>query len=204
MPKKSSPSAALVFQTTAPPPVLTMSHVGRKSLTVTWPHVYGISEYISKYRVVLNPGNVVQEIVAPNEGDLKAATFTNLAMDYAYTITVQAVNVKAGQPDLLGPMATIQARTLPEWSDPPASGIDGWTGSTYSAGRTNFTYTKSGIFLDADNWAKAAVAAGALQAPDGKTADRKEGMTWIEFSVNVAPELQITAVLMKAGHRWPQ
>jgi hypothetical protein len=204
MPKKSSASdPPITFQTTAPPPVLSLSHLGRVSLTVTWPHVYGISEDIKLYRVRLTPGPTV-EVVAPNEGDVKAYTFTGLAMDYTYYIEVWPVNQPFGQPEAVGPPGVMRAHTLREWADPPGRGLDAWNGTVYTPGRTNFTYAKSGIFMNVDNWAQVPIKLGALNAPDGKTVDHKEGMSWIEFNVDVVPELQIVAFFLKAGHRWPQ
>jgi len=207
MTKKSTASASTPFRTSAPPPVPTMTHIGRKSLTVTWPHVYGVSEFLDGYRVTLTPGPTIFVGPVRNEGDLKAYTFTGLAMDYPYTVSVQAVNLPVllpppGKPEAVGPPGSLNVRTLPEWGEPPATGIDGWNGVQFVAGRTNFHYRASGIFMDVNEWAKAQI--GNILTPDGGSVDYQPGMSWIEFNTDRAPELMITAVLMKAGHRWPQ
>jgi len=202
--QKSNSAAVTPFQTTAPPPVLTMAHIGRVSLKVTWLHVYNVSEFIQKYRVSLYPGPTI-DLVRPNEGDDKSYTFTGLAMNFTYRIEVKAVNQPPVGPEAVGPPGVVVVNTLPEWAEPPGQGIDGWTGSGYTAGRTGFTYSRSGIYTTVDHWAADAVKnQQALMYPGGATADRIQGMTWIEFNVDVPPELMITAVLMKAGHRWPQ
>jgi hypothetical protein len=179
-----------------------MKHIGRTSLVVTWPHVYGVSEFIDKYRVTLMPGGTWDTGRLSNEGDAKEWTFSGLAMNYPYAISVQAVNTPVGKPEAVGPPGTISVSTLPQWAEPPAQGIDGWTGSAYVAGRTNLRYNQSGIFDTVDNWAKAQI--GGILAAGDPTVDRREGMTWIEFGINHAPELQILAVVMRAGDTWPE
>ena len=196
---KSSASAPIVFTTTSPPPTLTVAHVGRVSITITWPHIYGIS----KYRVTITPGVTVDIPGVVDPGLLVTHNFTGLTMDHPYEIQVIAVNQPPTGPEAKSPPANVSVRTLPEWGDPPAKGLDGWDGSKYTPGKTNFTYTKSGIFLTVDNWAQVPVKLGALNAPDGVSADHQEAMSWIEFNMDVAPELQVVAIFMKAGHRWP-
>lgn len=206
MTKKSVASAAITFRTTAPPPVITMSHIGRSSLTVTWPHVYGVSEFIDRYRVTLTPGPTVDVGPVKDAADLKAYTFTGLSMNYPYTVSVRAVNLALAtvppRPEAVGPPGELNVKTLAEWADPPATGIDGWNGVQFVAGRTNFHYRASGIFTTVDNWAKEQI--GDILAPGGGSIDRREGMTWIEFNTDRSPELLIVGVLMKAGHTWPQ